>query len=556
MALAPAPVRENQHPINMQRMINDLARFNLGYHEFESILKQINEFIDKINYIVFEMVLNKYVQHANNSAIQPHTNAYNIINKLLQLDFVLPDSKLMTIINSPSSDKFLLHYTKFKKLSNDVTFNLISNTKHRNGYNILVIDNIHNLTIDIKVLKNACENGLITFVEHYYSRIKEPINVEQTFLHSAVRSDNLNLCKYLVSKGCKMDIISLEEACYKRNKVNIEYILSNKIIPTSNCFNKLITTSSAYDNIKINEIIDMFIIAGYKITKNDIMSATEKRLTINNIENLKIDFDFKFLELCSKINFYPYENIITIKPDLQCLLLECSKKNNLTKIKKIINSGVKPTSNCLYNASSLTSNLPTIMYLTEEHNLKVDPQCIFNHIKSHDESSVYLIKKLASYSKTQIIDNNINIVDEYLKNIKTINKDDENESKNDSEQKQKQKQDPEPEPEPTKLVKTPKIATKQNIICDVDLDNIPTNYNYRIKYKFDDKLITLFTLAKSKVYNFIDIRQKIIIYLIKNKLFVGENIIIDKNIARILDSKINDKINIMHLDKFVYNIIN
>ncbi len=122
----------------------------------------------------------------------------------------------------------------------------------------------------------------------------------------------------------------------------------------------------------------MLIEYGYKLDYDDVVLATRHKVKIKDITKFDIKFTDGFLDVCTKADFYPYE-LPNLKANQGSLLTECSISGNLPMIRKLVDSGVKPTVECLMAASKHRTNNNTIRYLLGY--VKADTRCIINFAK-------------------------------------------------------------------------------------------------------------------------------------------------------------------------------
>ena len=212
-----------------------------------------------------------------------------------------------------------------------------------------------------------------------------------------IESGNTSLVKTMLNLGTvNLDSSFLMAACQAHSEDLIAMFLDIKILPTKECFNKLINNNTKDADIynynrrrriygrneqkqekETSALIDLLIKYGYKPDYADVTNATRKKIKINNIEMFDIKFDEKFLEVCAEQNFYPYK-LHNINPTAKCLEKACTKSGNLPAIKDlVIKQGLKPTSECMRAACKHKSNIQTIKLLVQ-HGGKPDFKCIEN----------------------------------------------------------------------------------------------------------------------------------------------------------------------------------
>ena len=74
---------------------------------------------------------------------------------------------------------------------------------------------------------------------------------------------------------------------------------------------------------------------GYVLTYDDVFNALIRGCYVNNISRFNIKLDSRFLEACTQLSYYPY-NDIDIKPTMECLYIESKRVSNIQNMKKLI----------------------------------------------------------------------------------------------------------------------------------------------------------------------------------------------------------------------------
>lgn len=268
-------------------------------------------------------------------------------------------------------------------------------------------------------------NNNITINEfHEFSNklITEFVNRKTKVTKNAILmaiTHNLNLptIKTLLTLGPVLCEDYLTASCFVLNKDIIDFLLDNKLVPTSKCMQAIFARTITDDlfehkishlkisninknfpysikdivNIKkYSNIIETLLKYNYKLTYQDVLDATELYIQIDNIEKYNINFDSKFLEICSGVGFYPnYKH--NIKADVKCLQKECVKSGNLTSIKELVNKlHIKPDAICMQNACKFRSNLQTIKFLFEK-GAPIDHIALKNITYSNGNSSMNFV---------------------------------------------------------------------------------------------------------------------------------------------------------------------
>ena len=88
---------------------------------------------------------------------------------------------------------------------------------------------------------------------------------------------------------------------------------------------------------------------------------------------------------------------------------------------------------------------------------------------------------------------------------------------------------------------------KYNIIQIESKNNIQINYKNKIKQKINDNATNIFKL-KNNILSLMELKKCIINYIKSNKLLVDNLIIIDDNLSKLLNIKINDAVQFINFD--------
>ena len=231
--------------------------------------------------------------------------------------------------------------------------------------------------------------------------LNQKIQVTEKSLINAIRLNDFNIVKLLLKSNYIPNEYCLIEACKIKNKEIIIEILLYKIQPTQECFNALFT-SVTFSCLKdktscmapqIATLIDILVNFGYIITYEDVCKALSHGCYVNNINNLGILFDEKFIEECTLYGYYPYENF-NIKPTMKCLYVESKRPGNASNLKKLILQGLTPDIECLKYACDNKTNIQNVKYLIENHNIKPNLDCL-----------KILAKNIGNSTLTYLLDN-------------------------------------------------------------------------------------------------------------------------------------------------------
>jgi hypothetical protein len=292
-----------------------------------------------------------------------------------------------------------------------------SKTYSKNAGNVAYGYNNQLLTENNESISTTYNSKLV--LELINRKIKVP---QKAIICAIMFSINSDIIKQLIPMGPELCQEYLVAACYGNNKVMMEFLLDNKLVPNNQCipalftrelpktfidiarYNKFTVNKIIPDNIKnthsikaISDLVNIILKYNYNLEYNDILVLTKNFIQINQIERYNIKFDSKFLEICSEAGFYPTYNHGTT-PDIKCLQKECSKSGNITAIKELIKKHkFKPDNICMQNACRLKSNLPVIRYLSE-HGAPIDEFAVKNIIYATGNSaSCFVVDNYLKY---------------------------------------------------------------------------------------------------------------------------------------------------------------
>jgi hypothetical protein len=157
----------------------------------------------------------------------------------------------------------------------------------------------------------------------------------------------------------------------------------------------------------IAEIIDIFIIYGFKITKEVIIMLLKKGCYINNIDRHYGEIDNSILEVCSEMNYFPYN--ITCIPSIKIMLLECAKQHNLEQIRQLHKKGGTFDIECLKNACHFKYNNEVIKYIITEGGVKPNKECLIIFQETYNVNGLEClmenfsdVKKIANFKNNCI----------------------------------------------------------------------------------------------------------------------------------------------------------
>lgn len=150
----------------------------------------------------------------------------------------------------------------------------------------------------------------------------------------------------------------------------------------------------------IAQILDIFILYGFKITKEVIIQLLKKGCYVNFIEKYSVPINETILEECAELGYYPYD--FTCIPPPKVMLKECGKDNNLDQIKKLKEKGGVITVRCLEMACGVRKNGRVIKYIINDCNVKPDNECLEKFQITHGLEALDLLMKNYSIKKEEV----------------------------------------------------------------------------------------------------------------------------------------------------------
>ena len=356
-------------------------------------------------------------------------------------------------------------------------------------------EKIDNLYKTIKKYYNEIfdkETEIIKFLDTF---INKPIVIK--YIHSIIsKSKNHGSIKKFLLERCvktynkELIITILEESTESLLNPELLNILLNQ-----NYFREI---DGSYNSKSTADIIDIFILYGFEITKDFVLRLLDKGCYVNNIEKYKIEIDNDLVLKMSNLNYYPYE--FECIPNTEILLIECSKPNNLDKIKLFKEKGGKYNKECLIKACGVRKNGKVIKYLINDCNIKPDLDCIKSFQENYGIEALDIL--IHNYSKGSASD--------------------------------------------TKVER--KIEIDNSILVSIDKRDfdVDMEYNYNIRSKIK-KLLNY----KKNVITFQELEELFLKYLINQKLVIGNYFVVNHDLCSII--KINQS-TLLNIDE-VKNII-
>ena len=562
---------------------------NICSNLYANIKNNINIFTN------YNLLLMKFINSLNKNyynggacvSMNACTELFEILINIADIESLDNQTFKNMCLNLKFTEYLILHIIKMKKISseliskiifsqnkimiekillnNDLELNFTSEHIEilctNNTYYIksqMTIYNGSNKQVNQILIEDSSKNTSKLFTEKLINElINKKIKVSKASIILAILYNfNLPLIKTLLSHGPTLCEDYLIAACFSLNKDIIDFLLDNKLEPTSKCM-KAIFKTNIYDELgfsenelkvdnmikekpyntsdiktinKYSKILETILNYNYKLDYDDVLNATRYFVQINNIKNYDIKLDSKFLEVCYDVGFHPtYHH--DIKPDITCLQKECNKYGNLSNIKNLVNKyNIIPDTLCMQNACKFKSNTQTIKFLHEK-GAPVDHNAIKNIIYTNGNSS--LIFLIDEYIKT------IEEKKEVIKDVaKDVAKDVVKEGKTKNNKNIVLTSDNEEETD--KPVKTKKIIikkTKKNdIIENKENKAIIKNSNKTVKDNTDINLDD-YKLVKIKITN-------------KDEISISENL------SQFFNLEKNVKLKLLSFKKILFNYFN
>jgi hypothetical protein len=468
--------------------------YNKKYLKIHKTIEKINE-----NDIIIEPIYYaKFTQH---------------VDEKIGLEIIKNQTKL----DKYYCDKLYMEKNIKNQYGSNLTFVAlcINNSKHE-----ILNYSLDNISYQSFLKSLSC---LRSIMERNIDKIDNLYKVMKKYFDELLENDNIItiidmfinrpiIVKYiysLISKSKNNTVIkkALLERCVKTyNKELIITILeeSNENLLSAELFTTLINQNyfreldGSYTAKQTSEIIDIFVLYGYEITKELVIKLLDRGCYVNNIEKHKIEIDNEIVLKCSNLNYYPYD--FSCIPSVEILLIECSKPNNLDKIKLFKEKGGIYNRDCLIKACGVRKNGKVIKYLINDCNIKPDLDCI----KSFQDN--YGIEAL----------------DILIHNY----------SKNNTSEKRIER----------------KIEIDNSILVSIDKRDfeIDMDYSYNIRSKIKKLLC-----YKKNVITIQELEELFLKYLINQKLVIGNYFVVNNDLCSII--KINQS-TLINIDE-VKNII-
>ena len=504
-----------QHNINYFK--NSMA--NLTVLNFEKFIDSIllngnyNNCLSVYNNRNSETVLDFIVLSSSLITINPA--------KLISLtQYIHSDDKILSIIknqlkSNTNYKKELINCKNAKTYYNGTLYFMLQclSTKKMNTINFIMDDMDINIFFEmIATIKDSipveCEKFFCDYINKNKEFIKTHRNINN-LIDSFVNKPKIlksvyNIMVSSLSTAKKLEIL---------NKVVLSNILDpslilvimegNDIIPSETTFTNLLSkvyfrASGAQNAKNIAEIVDIFILYGFKITKGIVISLLKKGCYINSIEKHQIPIDNSILEECAELGYYPYD--FTCIPSTKVMMRECKKENNLEQIKKLKEKGGVLTSECLEKACCVRKNGRVIKYIISDCKVKPNDACLIMFQTTYGLEALDVIMKNYENKKEEVKKNNEKIV---LDNDSTMTVD------------------------------------KRNIEINTELE-----------YTLKSKIKKLFEYKK-KTIKYVDLYELMLKYLIDHNLIIGNYFVINNELCNLLKISQCTLINMDQLDNIL-----
>lgn len=434
--------------------------------------------------------------------------------------FMTSDDKLILIIsnqvklNSKYKNELLTCKTAKSQYGTTLSFmSICFNSKKMNTIKFMMEDmDIISFLDMIVVVKDSvstdCEKFLCDYISKNEAILKTKNNVNpliDSFINKPkiLKSIYMAICSTL-SPVKKLEILNKIVLSNTLEPSLILIILeANDVLPDNttitNLLSKVYFRSVGASNAKIiAEIIDIFILYGFKITKDVIIQLLKKGCYVNLIEKYTIPIEESILEECAEIGYYPYD--FTCIPPIKVMLKECGKENNLEQIKWLKEKGGIITVRCLEKACGVKRNGRVLKYIINDCNVKPDNECLEKFQTTYGIEALDILMMNYSNKKDEIVKSN-NKID--LNNDSTM------------------------------------TVEKRHIEISSDLE-----------YTLKTKIKKLFEYKK-KTIKYVDLYELMLKYLINHKLVIGNYFVINNELCNLLKISQCTLVNMDQLDNIL-----
>jgi len=485
---------------------------------FEQILGSNTSSCLSLSYNNKNIKLHKTIEMINDNDIIIESNYYAQFLPLIDEKTCLKIIKNQTLLNKDYCDKLYFDKNIKNSYCNYTTFVALCINNYRFEILNFTLDNISSQAFikGYPCLRNINErnfekiDNLYKTIKKYFDEVFEKeveiIKFLDTFMNKVMvvkyiyslisKSKNYTTIKKLLLERCiktynkELIITILEESTENLFSQELLNILLNQ-----NYFREI---DGSYNSKSTADIIDIFVLYGYQITKDFVIRLLDRGCYINNIEKYKIDVDVELVLKMSTLNYYPYE--FECVPNTEILLVECSKPNNLDKIKLFREKGGNYNKECLIKACGVRKNGKVIKYLINDCNIKPDLDCIKSFQDNYGIEALDIL--IHNYSKNNTSDTKIERKIEIDNSV---------------------------------------LTTIEKRDFEVDLE-----YNYNIRSKIK-KLLNY----KKNIITFLELEELFLKYLINQKLVIGNYFVINSDLCSIIKINQSTLINIDEIKSII-----
>ena len=482
------------------------------------------KFIDNINTNGYYNCLSNYSNKNNEEVIDFIILSSTLVTinpaKLIFFSqYILSDDKLLLIIQNqlkfnPNYKKELINCKTVKSYYNtNIYFVILCLTQNKMNTVDFIAEDI-NINIFFEIIETTknnciqCENFFCAYINKNKELIKTHEKVNKLIDHYIDKPKILiNLYNIIYPSLTLIKKLEIFNKVTLSNVLNSSIILSilegNDIIPDNtsltNILSKIYFSISGATNGKIiAEIIDIFVLYGFKITKDIIIKLLKKGCYVNSIEKHQILIDNSILEECAELGYYPYD--FTCIPSLKVMMKECTKENNLEQIKKLKEKGGVINTQCLEKACSVKKNGKTIKYIISDCKVKPNDICLDTFQTTYGLEALDIIMKHYENKKEEVVKKNNKLI---LDNDSTM------------------------------------TVEKKNI-------EINNNFDYVLK----SKIKKLFDYKKNTI-KYVDLYEHMLKYLINHNLIIGNYFVINNELCNLLKITQCALLNIDQLDNIL-----
>ncbi len=331
-------------------------------------------------------------------------------------------------------------------------------------------------------------NNLIDSFINKSKILKSVYNIMSPSLTPAKKLEILNKVTLSSALDPSVILVILEGNDVIPNDISLTNLLSR--VYFRNC--------GAPNAIIIAQIVDIFVLYGFKITKNIIINLLKKGCYINYVEKYQIPIDNSILEECAELGYYPYD--FTCIPSTKVMVRECKKDCNLEQIKKLKEKGGVLTTECLEKACGVRKNGRVIKYIICDCKVKPNDSCLIMFQSTYGLEALDIIMKHYENKKEEIKKTNDKLA---LDNESTMTID------------------------------------KRTIEINAELD-------YTLKSKIK-KLLDY----KKKTIKYVDLYELTLKYLIDHNLIIGNYFVINAELCNLLKITQCTLVNIDQLDNIL-----